>query len=61
MNQPLDSMAAVLKGPGGYRVLPRLEPMAGYLDVPREPTFIGLVVDMETASTNFAVDDVRGP
>jgi DNA polymerase-3 subunit epsilon len=54
-------MAAVLKGPGGYRVLPRLEPMAGYLDVPREPTFIGLVVDMETASTNFAVDDVRGP
>lgn len=58
MNQPLDSIAAVLESTGNYRVLRRLEPLAACPDRPDEPTFIGLVLDVETTGTDFAADEV---
>ncbi|MEH3066165.1 MAG: 3'-5' exonuclease [Methylobacterium radiotolerans] len=58
MSQPLNSIAAVLEGTGDYRVLRRLQPLADHPDAPDEPTFIGLVVDVETTGTDFAADEV---
>ncbi len=58
MSQPLDSIATVLEGTGDYRVLRRLQPLAGHPDAPEEPTFIGLVVDVETTGTDFSTDEV---
>ena len=51
MSQPLDCIATVLEGTGDYRVLRRLQPLADHPDAPNEPTFIGLVVDVETTGT----------
>jgi len=58
VSQPLDSIATVLEGTGDYRVLRRLQPLADHPDVPNEPTFIGLVVDVETTGTDFSTDEV---
>ncbi|MCP2080871.1 UNVERIFIED_ORG: hypothetical protein J2W74_002057 [Methylorubrum zatmanii] len=58
MNQPLDSIAGVLESTGDYRVLRRLAPLADCPEPPSEPTFIGLVVDVETTGTDFAADEV---
>lgn len=58
MSQPLDSIAAALEGTGDYRVLRRLELLADHPEAPNEPTFIGLVVDVETTGTDFANDEV---
>ncbi len=58
MSQPLDSIATVLEGTGDYRVLRRLQPLSDYPDAPEEPTFIGLVVDVETTGTDFGTDEV---
>jgi DNA polymerase-3 subunit epsilon len=55
---PLDSIASVLEQTGDYRVLRRLAPLADCADLPDEPTFIGLVVDVETTGTDFAADEV---
>lgn len=55
---PLDSIASVLEQTGDYRVLRRLTPLADCPDPPDEPTFIGLVVDVETTGTDFAADEV---
>uniref|UniRef100_UPI00034A9322 3'-5' exonuclease n=1 Tax=Methylobacterium sp. B34 TaxID=95563 RepID=UPI00034A9322 len=58
MDQPLESIAAVLEGTGNYRVLRRLEPLVGCSEPPDEPTFIGLVLDVETTGIDFASDEV---
>lgn len=58
MNQPLDSIAAVLESTGNYRVLRRLEPLADCSEPADEPTFIGLVLDVETTGIDFASDEV---
>jgi DNA polymerase III subunit epsilon len=58
VSQPLDDIAAVLEGTGDYRVLRRLEPLADHPETPDEPTFVGLVVDVETTGTDFATDEV---
>ncbi|UIY45658.1 3'-5' exonuclease [Methylobacterium radiotolerans] len=58
MSQPLDSIATVLEGTGDYRVLRRLQPLADHPDAPNEPTFIGLVVDVETTGIDFSTDEV---
>lgn len=58
VNHPLDNIAAVLEGTGDYRVLRRLEPLADRPKAPDEPTFVGLVVDVETTGTDFAADEV---
>ncbi len=58
MSQPLDSIAAILESTGDYRVLRRLDPLADHPEAPDEPTFIGLVVDVETTGTDFASDEV---
>ncbi|KZC01953.1 DNA polymerase III PolC-type [Methylobacterium radiotolerans] len=58
MDQPLDSIAAVLESTGNYRVLRRLEPFDGCVEPADEPTFIGLVLDVETTGLDFASDEV---
>ncbi|MHB2209707.1 3'-5' exonuclease [Methylobacterium sp. CM6257] len=58
MDQPLDSIAAVLESTGNYRVLRRLEPLADCSEPADEPTFIGLVLDVETTGIDFASDEV---
>ncbi|MCJ2012310.1 3'-5' exonuclease [Methylobacterium sp. J-076] len=58
MNQPLDSIAAVLEATGDYRVLRRLEPLIVCSDAPDEPTFIGLILDTETTGTDCVADEV---
>lgn len=58
MSQPLDSIATVLEGTGDYRVLRRLQPLADHPGALNEPTFIGLVVDVETTGTDFSTDEV---
>ena len=58
MSQPLDSIASVLEGTGNYRVLRRLAPLVDCPEPPNEPTFIGLVLDVETTGTDFAQDEV---
>ena len=58
MSDPLDSIAGVLESTGEYRVLRRLQPLADHPQAPDEPTFIGLVVDVETTGTDFASDEV---
>lgn len=58
MTTALDSIATVLESTGDYRVLRRLTPLSDYFAVPDEPTFIGLVVDVETTGTDFAGDEV---
>ena len=58
VSHPLDNIAAVLEGTGDYRVLRRLEPLADRPEAPDEPTFVGLVVDVETTGTDFAADEV---
>lgn len=58
MNQPLDSIAAVLEGTGDYRVLRRLTPLPDRVEPPDEPTFTGLVLDVETTGTDVTTDEV---
>ncbi|EHP91327.1 Exonuclease RNase T and DNA polymerase III [Methylorubrum extorquens DSM 13060] len=58
MTAPLDDIASVLEQTGDYRVLRRLVPLTDCPDAPSEPTFIGLVVDVETTGTDFTVDEV---
>lgn len=58
MTVPLDSIASVLEQTGDYRVLRRLGPLTDCSEPPNEPTFIGLVVDVETTGTDFAADEV---
>ncbi|MGH1591334.1 3'-5' exonuclease [Methylobacterium phyllosphaerae] len=58
MSDPLDSITGVLESTGEYRVLRRLQPLADRPDTPDEPTFVGLVVDVETTGTDFAADEV---
>ena len=58
MTHPLDSIAAVLDGTGLYWVLRRLEPWANKPEVPTEPTFTGLIVDVETTGLDLTGDEV---
>lgn len=58
MTAPLDSIASVLEQTGEFRVLRRLAPLTDCPEPPEEPTFIGLVVDVETTGTDFAADEV---
>ncbi|KQQ34274.1 DNA polymerase III subunit epsilon [Methylobacterium sp. Leaf125] len=58
MNEPLDSIAAVLEATGDYRVLRRLVSLSACPDAPDEPTFIGLILDTETTGTDYAADEV---
>lgn len=58
MTASLDSIASVLEQTGDYRVLRRLAPLTDCPEPPDEPTFIGLVVDVETTGTDFAADEV---
>jgi DNA polymerase-3 subunit epsilon len=58
VDQPLDSIAAVLESTGNYRVPRRLEPLVDCSEPADEPTFIGLVLDVETTGIDFASDEV---
>ncbi|MGH1570706.1 3'-5' exonuclease [Methylobacterium sp. P31] len=58
MNTSLDAMAAELEATGRYRVLRRLDPWTGHSETPSEPTFTGLIVDVETPGTDPAHDEV---
>ncbi|MGH1588858.1 3'-5' exonuclease [Methylobacterium phyllosphaerae] len=57
MDLPFDSIAAVLESTGNYRVLRRLEQFDDCAEPADEPTFIGLVLDVETTGIDFASDE----
>jgi DNA polymerase-3 subunit epsilon len=58
VNPSHDTIAAELEATGRYRVLRRLGPWTGHCGAPNEPTFRGLIVDVETTGTDLPQDEV---